>query len=243
VSEDSRPGRHLCVSNCQFSRRIQDWASCAVPEICPRLTRTHEGFPAHPAALAITIAKLCGPGGVRAVMAENLLLKQQLIVLRRARRRAPEPDAERPAALRILVALTPPRTHPNGRHRPPPVDAPDVSSGVGTTQVPPAVLVDVVPEEARPERAGPGTHPRHRRIQVAQSSVWLPTDCAHHRADIRNRHRHERCFPHAVETLSPAPAEPDPRGCRLSATPATASGAWTCFDASPSSCGATGCSW
>src|SRR5262245_13526770 len=39
--------------------------------------------------LAVTTAKLCGPGGVRAVMAENLLLKQQLIVLRRARQRAP----------------------------------------------------------------------------------------------------------------------------------------------------------
>jgi putative transposase len=39
--------------------------------------------------LAAMIAKLCGPGGVRAVIAENLLLKQQLIVLRRARQRAP----------------------------------------------------------------------------------------------------------------------------------------------------------
>src|SRR5688572_13354069 len=40
--------------------------------------------------LAIITAKLCGPGGVRAVIAENLLLKeQQLIVLRRARQRAP----------------------------------------------------------------------------------------------------------------------------------------------------------
>ena len=39
--------------------------------------------------LAATTAKLCGPGGVRAVIAENLLLKQQLIVLRRARQRAP----------------------------------------------------------------------------------------------------------------------------------------------------------
>jgi putative transposase len=37
----------------------------------------------------VMTAKLCGPGGVRAVIAENLLLKQQLIVLRRARRRAP----------------------------------------------------------------------------------------------------------------------------------------------------------
>jgi len=39
--------------------------------------------------LAVTTAKLCGAGGVRAVMAENLLLKQQLLVLRRARKRAP----------------------------------------------------------------------------------------------------------------------------------------------------------
>jgi hypothetical protein len=31
--------------------------------------------------LAVVTAKLCGSGGVRAVMAENLLLKQQLIVL------------------------------------------------------------------------------------------------------------------------------------------------------------------
>jgi len=39
--------------------------------------------------LAVVVAKLCGPGGVRAVIAENLLLKQQLVVLRRGRRRAP----------------------------------------------------------------------------------------------------------------------------------------------------------
>ena len=39
--------------------------------------------------LAVMTAKLCGPGGVRGLIAENLLLKQQLIVLRRARQRAP----------------------------------------------------------------------------------------------------------------------------------------------------------
>lgn len=39
--------------------------------------------------MAVTTAKVCGPGGVRAVIAENLLLKQQLIVLRRTRQRAP----------------------------------------------------------------------------------------------------------------------------------------------------------
>ena len=39
--------------------------------------------------LAVVTAKLCGRGGMRAVIAENLELKQQLIVLRRARQRAP----------------------------------------------------------------------------------------------------------------------------------------------------------
>jgi len=39
--------------------------------------------------LAVVTAKLCGRGGVRAVIAENLVLKQQLVVLRRARRRSP----------------------------------------------------------------------------------------------------------------------------------------------------------
>ena len=39
--------------------------------------------------LAVMTTTLCGRGGVRAVIAENLLLKQQLIVLRRPRQRAP----------------------------------------------------------------------------------------------------------------------------------------------------------
>ena len=36
-----------------------------------------------------TIAQLVGRGGVKGVVAENLILKQQLIVLNRTRRRAP----------------------------------------------------------------------------------------------------------------------------------------------------------
>jgi hypothetical protein len=39
--------------------------------------------------LAVLAAKLGRRGGVRAVVAENLLLKQQLIVLRRGRQRSP----------------------------------------------------------------------------------------------------------------------------------------------------------
>ena len=43
--------------------------------------------------LFTTIAKLIGPGGVKAVVAESLLLKQQLLVLNRSRQRAPNLSA------------------------------------------------------------------------------------------------------------------------------------------------------
>ncbi|MDA9982551.1 integrase core domain-containing protein [Gammaproteobacteria bacterium] len=39
--------------------------------------------------LLTTVAKLLGPGGTKAVIAENLLLKQQLLIVTRSRRRAP----------------------------------------------------------------------------------------------------------------------------------------------------------
>src|ERR1700687_6338295 len=39
--------------------------------------------------LVSTFGRIAGPGGVRAVIAESLLLKHQLIVLNRARKRAP----------------------------------------------------------------------------------------------------------------------------------------------------------
>jgi len=43
--------------------------------------------------LLITIAKLLGPGGAKAVVADSLLMKQQLLVVNRSRRRAPNLSA------------------------------------------------------------------------------------------------------------------------------------------------------
>jgi len=39
--------------------------------------------------LLATVARLPGPGGTRAVVAESVLVKQQLLILNRSRRRAP----------------------------------------------------------------------------------------------------------------------------------------------------------
>ena len=39
--------------------------------------------------LVAVLARLAGPGGVRGLVAKNLLMKQQLLVLSRSRERAP----------------------------------------------------------------------------------------------------------------------------------------------------------
>ena len=39
--------------------------------------------------LVATLLRLGGPGGARAVVAESVILKQQLLILNRSRRRAP----------------------------------------------------------------------------------------------------------------------------------------------------------
>ena len=41
------------------------------------------------AHLLTTLAKLLGPGGVRAIVADSLLMKQQLLIVTQSRRRAP----------------------------------------------------------------------------------------------------------------------------------------------------------
>jgi len=39
--------------------------------------------------LLATVARLAGPGGARAMVAESLLVKQQLLILNRSRKRSP----------------------------------------------------------------------------------------------------------------------------------------------------------
>ena len=41
------------------------------------------------AHLLATLAKLLGPGGAKAIVADSLLMKHQLLIINRSRRRAP----------------------------------------------------------------------------------------------------------------------------------------------------------
>src|SRR5262249_811485 len=113
-----------------------------------------------------------------------------------------QPDAKRPAALRIRVALSHASPHSKARHRPASFDAASVTYGIGSSRVPDAVFLEVLSEEAWTKRARRGPYPSHRRTQITQSSVRLSTDCADHLAHVRNRHRQKRRVPGTGKTLS-----------------------------------------
>ena len=63
--------------------------------------------------LLATIAKLMRPGGVRAVVAESLLLKHQLLISNRARRRAPNLNSFDRFVLGLGSLFVPPSRTPN----------------------------------------------------------------------------------------------------------------------------------
>ena len=57
--------------------------------------------------LLTTLARLAGPGGARSVVAESVLVKHQLLILNRSRKRSPNSKpliASSPACVRSLCA-------------------------------------------------------------------------------------------------------------------------------------------
>lgn len=62
--------------------------------------------------LLVTVVKLLRPGGVRAVAAESLLLKQQIIIGNRSRRRAPNLTSADRFVLGFLTLFIKPRRIP-----------------------------------------------------------------------------------------------------------------------------------
>src|ERR1700726_3131444 len=184
--------------------------------------------------LAVMTAKLCGPGGVRAVIAENLLLKQQLIVLRRARHRAPNltlsdrllcgfgslflsPGRIRKVAIALrpstLLAFHQALVRRKYRRQFSSTPCPKKPGPKGPDE---ALIQAIVELKSRNPRFG---CPRIARIISTRSaSTSTRASCT---ACWRN-------------TIARPLGDPGPRGCRSSATRKTACGAWISFDASPS---------
>ncbi len=194
--------------------------------------------------LAVVTVKVCGAGGVRAVMAENLLLKQQLIVLRRARKGATNlTSSDRllcgfwsiflsPGRMRNVALVLQPSTllafHQalvRRKYRRL-FSSTSCAKKAGPKGPSEAVIHAIVELKSRNPRFG---CPRIAHIISQSFGVDIDKNVVY-----RVLAKHYRLPPHA---------EPAPRGCRLSATPETACGAWISFAASLSCCGAIGYLW
>ena len=147
--------------------------------------------------LIATVARLLGRGGARAVVAESLLLKHQLLILNRSRARAPN---LRPID-RVIAGLCTGLMRPSRLLRSAivlkPVDNHGVPPRIGEAQVSTSVLARQR-REAGTQRACPRADHRHRRDEAQEPEIWLPADRPTARFYVRRRDRQGCRAPCAV---------------------------------------------
>ena len=155
--------------------------------------------------LITTLARLMGPGGARSVIAESLLVKQQLLILNRSRRRAPNLRASdrilagvwslfmrRARVIRSAIVLKP--TTILDFHR--------------TLRAHKYRLLFSPKHRGRTGPKGPSKELVEAIVEMKQRNpAWgLSADCAADRSDVRHPDRQGRGPPCARHTLSRNPA-------------------------------------
>ena len=87
--------------------------------------------------LLTTIAKVLGPGGARSIIADSLLMKQQLLIINRSRQRAPNLSALDRFLLGFwfLVAVPKPTPPQAGCRHYPAIDAIEIPQPTQTEKV------------------------------------------------------------------------------------------------------------
>jgi putative transposase len=112
--------------------------------------------------LLVTFVKLLRPGGLRAVVAESLLLKHQILISNRSRRRAPNDHAR---SLRARGDHSVPEPTPDSKtwRTRQAGNVVQVPQGVGGAETPPALFLFVATPQARSERTIHRARRGHRR--------------------------------------------------------------------------------
>jgi hypothetical protein len=99
--------------------------------------------------LLVTVARLAGPGGARAVVAESVFVKQQLLILNRPRKRSPNLRPSDRVIAGVCAAPDAPWPADSLRDRRETLHAFEAPSRADKTEISPAVLVHGA-EEAGP---------------------------------------------------------------------------------------------
>src|SRR2546426_9669800 len=105
--------------------------------------------------LIATVARLAGPGGARSVVAESVLVKQQLLILNRSRQRSPNLRVSDRIVAGLCALLMRSRSADPFRNRLETIHALGLPSSAEKPEISPAVLAQVT-EETGPTRTPPG---------------------------------------------------------------------------------------
>src|SRR6266568_47140 len=90
--------------------------------------------------LLATVARLAGPGGARSVVAESVLVKHQLLILNRSRKRSPNLRTSDRVVAGLCALFMRPGTVDQFGDRPQTVNAVETPSSAETAEVSPAFL-------------------------------------------------------------------------------------------------------
>jgi len=141
--------------------------------------------------LLATLARLAGPGGARSVVAESVLVKHQLLILNRSRKRSPNLRASD----RVVAGLCALFMRPGRLIRSAIVVKPStllrLHRALIQRKYPPAFLVQLA-DEAWPQGTHPGRHRRSRRHETAEPHLGMSTDRAPDHARVRYSHQQGR---------------------------------------------------
>ena len=108
--------------------------------------------------LVVTCAKLLRPGGARAVAAESLLLKHQLLISNRSRQRAPNLSALDRFVLGLTTLFVSPQRIPQLGALIKPATLLRFPQSVDRSEISAPLFLFCTAPQARPQRALPGTH-------------------------------------------------------------------------------------
>ena len=155
------------------------------------------------AHLLSTSVRVAGPGGVRAVIAESLLLKHQLIVLNRARKRAPRLTRWDRLLFGIGAFWVAPNRLPKIAIGIRPFDAAALSPRADPAEIPTPIHAPS-PSATRAQRALEATHRGDPRNAAPQSAIRVSANCPGDYSRVWRRDR-QRCrvpHPHSAFPIS-----------------------------------------
>src|SRR4030081_1503991 len=122
--------------------------------------------------LLATVARLAGPGGARSVVAESVLIKHQLLILNRSRKRSPKLRVSDRMVAGLLCAPHAPEPSDPVRDRRETLNAVETPSSLDEAEISPVIFAHNT-KETEPQGTRPGCHRRSRRHETAESDLGL----------------------------------------------------------------------